>query len=148
MTYKRTFFINVLFLTKILTYDILCSTIYYMEAIYMNTEEWKSQIKRGTLEFAIMLMIKNKPTYGYEIISLLEKHPLLSAKENTIYPLLRRLLKAGYITSSWQESSEGLPPRKYYSITELGEDYIREMCSEWDSLTMSISEIRGGKVDE
>ena len=114
----------------------------------MKTEEWKSQIKRGTLEFAIMLMIKNKPTYGYEIISLLEKHPLLSAKENTIYPLLRRLLKAGYITSSWQESSEGLPPRKYYSITELGEDYIREMCSEWDSLTMSISEIRGGKVDE
>lgn len=111
----------------------------------MNMEEWKSQIKRGTLEFAIMLMIKSKPTYGYEIISSLEQHPLLAAKENTIYPLLRRLLKAGYITSSWQESSEGLPPRKYYSITDIGLEYIDEMCNEWDSLLKSISEIRGGQ---
>lgn len=112
----------------------------------MNTDEWKSQIKRGTLEFAIMLMIKDKPTYGYEIISALEKHPLLAAKENTVYPLLRRLLKAGYISSSWQESSEGLPPRKYYSITDIGAEYIDEMCKEWDSLLMSISEIRGGVI--
>ena len=111
----------------------------------MNMEEWKSQIKRGTLEFAIMLMIKSKPTYGYEIISSLEQYPLLAAKENTIYPLLRRLLKAGYITSSWQESSEGLPPRKYYSITDIGLEYINEMCNEWDSLLKSISEIRGGQ---
>lgn len=109
----------------------------------MNIEEWKSQIKRGTLEFAILLMIKNNPTYGYEIISLLEEHPLLAARENTIYPLLRRLLKADYISSSWQESIEGLPPRKYYSITDIGSEYLDEMCKEWNCLINSISEIKG-----
>ena len=52
----------------------------------MNIDDWKSQIKRGTLEFCILLMIKQRPSYGYEIISTLEKYPILAAKENTIYP--------------------------------------------------------------
>ena len=49
----------------------------------MNIDDWKSQIKRGTLEFCILLMIKQRPSYGYEIISTLEKYPILAAKENT-----------------------------------------------------------------
>ena len=56
----------------------------------MNIDDWKSQIKRGTLDFCILLMIRQRPSYGYEIISTLEKYPILAAKENTIYPLLRR----------------------------------------------------------
>ena len=71
----------------------------------MNIDDWKSQIKRGTLEFCILLMIKQRPSYGYEIISTLEKYPILAAKENTIYPLLRRLMKEDYVSSSWQESA-------------------------------------------
>ena len=59
----------------------------------MNMDDWKSQIKRGTLEFCILLMIRRRPSYGYEIITELERYPILAAKENTIYPLLRRLLK-------------------------------------------------------
>ena len=59
----------------------------------MNIDEWRSQIKRGTLDFAILLMISRKEHYGYEIISALEQWPILTAKESTIYPLLRRLLK-------------------------------------------------------
>ena len=50
----------------------------------MNIDDWKSQIKRGTLEFCILLMIKQRPSYGYEIISTLEKYPILAAKENTL----------------------------------------------------------------
>ena len=52
----------------------------------MNLDDWKSQIKRGTLEFCILLMIKQRPSYGYEIISQLEKYPILAAKESTVYP--------------------------------------------------------------
>ena len=63
----------------------------------MNLEDWKSQIKRGTLEFCILLLIRRKPTYGYEMISTLEQYPIVAAKENTIYPLLRRLQKEGYL---------------------------------------------------
>lgn len=109
----------------------------------MNIEDWKSQIKRGTLEFCILMMIKQKPTYGYEMISILEKYPILAVKENTIYPLLRRLQKDELIVSSWQESTEGLPPRKYYSITDSGLAYIGAMAAEWDNLLNAISEIKG-----
>ena len=48
----------------------------------MNIDDWKSQIKRGTLEFGILLMISQEPCYGYEIISRLEKWPILSVKES------------------------------------------------------------------
>ncbi len=46
----------------------------------MNIEDWKSQIKRGTLEFCVLAMIKQRPSYGYEMISTLEKYPILAAK--------------------------------------------------------------------
>ena len=109
----------------------------------MNIDDWKSQIKRGTLEFCILLMIKQRPSYGYEIISTLEKYPILAAKENTIYPLLRRLMKEDYVSASWQESAEGLPPRKYYSITDKGLEYISAMSKEWNNLLNAINEIKG-----
>lgn len=109
----------------------------------MNIEDWKSQIKRGTLEFCILLMIKQKPTYGYEIISTLEKYPILSVKENTIYPLLRRLQKEELIKYSWQKGVEGLPPRKYYSITDKGHECIAAMANEWANLLNVITEIKG-----
>lgn len=109
----------------------------------MNIDDWKSQIKRGTLELCILLMIRQRPSYGYEIISTLEQYPVIAAKENTIYPLLRRLLKEEYISSSWQESTEGLPPRKYYAITDKGQTYLAAMSVEWDNLLRVINEIRG-----
>ena len=60
-------------------------------------EEWVSQIKRGTLEFVIMSLIQNKDRYGYDVIQTLDNYPMLKTKESTIYPLLRRLLKNGYL---------------------------------------------------
>lgn len=109
----------------------------------MNIDDWKSQIKRGTLEFCILLMIQKKPTYGYEIISTLETYPILAVKENTIYPLLRRLMKEGYLSSAWQESAQGLPPRKYYSITDKGRDYLTALSQGWDEVTESINRLKG-----
>ncbi len=110
----------------------------------MNLEEWKSQIKRGTLEYGILLLIAGKPRYGYELISQLEQWPIVAAKESTIYPLLRRLLKDGCLEAYWQETTEGLPPRKYYSITETGKAYLAAMTTEWQSLLDAISQMQGG----
>lgn len=109
----------------------------------MNIDDWRSQIKRGTLEFCILLMIRRRPSYGYEIITTLEQYPIMAAKENTIYPLLRRLLKEGYISSSWQESVEGLPPRKYYAMTDKGLEYLAAMTQEWEHLLDAIEEMKG-----
>ena len=109
----------------------------------MTISNWRCQIKRGTPEFCIMLMIKNQPTYGYEIISELEKHPILAAKANTIYPLLGRLSKEGYVSSAEQEQSRKSPERKYYSVTTKGLEYIASMSDEWDNLLNAIEEITG-----
>lgn len=109
----------------------------------MNVDSWKSQIKRGTLEFCILLMISKRPYYGYEIINKLDKWDVLSAKESTIYPLLRRLLKDGFLSSFWQETTEGLPPRKYYSITDKGNEYLAAMEHEWSNLLTAVEGIKG-----
>ncbi len=135
--------IILIFSDILLTLDILCDMMYSKEVQYMNIDDWKSQIKRGTLDFCILLMIRQRPSYGYKIISTLEKYPILAAKENTIYPLLRRLMKEEYVSSSWQESAEGLPPRKYYSITDKGLEYISAMSQEWNNLLNAINEIKG-----
>ena len=95
----------------------------------MSIDDWRSQIKRGTLEFCILLMISQKPRYGYEIIN--------------VYPLLRRLMKDEFLTSFWKETTEGLPPRKYYSITETGRQYLAAMSEEWDNLLAAIAGIKG-----
>lgn len=109
----------------------------------MNIEEWRSQIRRGTLEYSVMLMISQGERYGYELISRLEKRPILAAKESTIYPLLRRLLREELLASSWRESAEGLPPRKYYTITDKGRAYLAAMEAEWRNLLSAIDEIKG-----
>ena len=109
----------------------------------MNIEDWKSQIKRGSLEFGILLMISKRSYYGYEIISELNKWQILAAKESTIYPLLRRLLKEGFLSSYWQETTEGLPPRKYYSITDTGKEYLGAMSTEWENLLSAINGLQG-----
>lgn len=105
----------------------------------MNLEDWKSQIKRGTLAYCILLMIRKKSRYGYEIMSELESSPVLAAKESTIYPLLRRLLKDGLLSSYWQETAEGLPPRKYYTLTKEGKICLDAMSAEWEKLLQAIA---------
>lgn len=108
----------------------------------MRVEEWRSQSKRGTLELCILLMIEKQERYGYELISELEKRPVLAAKESTIYPLLRRLLKDGMLSSCWRDSAEGLPPRKYYSLTKAGRAYLQAISAVWEDLSAAIKEIK------
>lgn len=107
-------------------------------------EEWVSQIKRGTLEFVIMSLIQNKDRYGYDVIQTIDNYPMLKTKESTIYPLLRRLLKNGYLESYWQNMGEGIPARKYYKITELGISYLNQLNDDWEMLVQNINELRRG----
>lgn len=109
----------------------------------MNLEKWKSQVVRGTLEYCILLMLSKKTCYGYEILQELDKYPMIASTESTVYPLLRRLQKENYLQSAWKDSVEGLPPRKYYSLTEEGERYLKAMSEEWERLLDAISNLKG-----
>ena len=109
----------------------------------MQVEEWKSQIRRGTLEFCVLLMVAGRDRYGYEIISELERRPILAAGESTVYPLLRRLMKEGHLSSYWRASAQGVPPRKYYAVTDQGREYLQAMSREWDNLLAAMEDIKG-----
>ena len=109
----------------------------------MNLDKWKSQIVRGTLEYCILLMLDKKVYYGYEILQELSKYPIITSTESTVYPLLRRLQKKNYLQSTWQESTEGLPPRKYYSLTPDGKNYLDAMNTEWENLLNAMSDLKG-----
>ena len=109
----------------------------------MNLDKWKSQIARGTLEYCILLMLGRKTCYGYEILQELSKYPMIASTESTVYPLLRRLQKEGFLQSVWQDSAEGLPPRKYYSLTSAGAEYVKNMSKEWNRLVEAVSHLRG-----
>lgn len=109
----------------------------------MNLEKWQSQIMRGTLEYCILLMLSRKTYYGYELLQELSKYPMIASTESTIYPLLRRLQKDKYLQSNWQDSAEGLPPRKYYSLTKDGEEYLKAISKEWETLLNVISSLKG-----
>lgn len=104
--------------------------------INKNIENSKAQMRKGTLEFAILLIIARGNVYAGEIIDRLKQADLLVV-EGTLYPLLSRLKSEKLLEYSWQESLAG-PPRKYYSITPLGKSMIRALDESFKGLSYSI----------
>jgi PadR family transcriptional regulator PadR len=105
----------------------------------MKIENTKSQMKKGILEFCILTIIKKKEVYPSEVIEELKKSELIVV-EGTIYPLLTRLKNAEILTYRWQESTSG-PPRKYYSITKQGEEFLKELEETWINIAKSVTKI-------
>ena len=100
----------------------------------------KSQLMRGTLEGCILKFLSEETTYGYELVQKLEQYGFTDIKEVTIYPLLVRLEKKGIIDSEFRPSPLG-PSRKYYSITETGNEYLEEFLSNWEQISASVNHI-------
>ena len=84
----------------------------------MNIENTQAQMRKGILEYCILLIIAGEDSYVQDIINKLKTSKMLVV-EGTIYPLLTRLKNMGLLSYRWEESTQG-PPRKYYSITETG----------------------------
>ena len=109
----------------------------------MNVENSKAQMRKGILEYCILLMLSRKDAYASDIINLLKTAKLIVV-EGTLYPLLTRQKNAGLLTYRWEESTQG-PPRKYYTITEIGKSYLKELDKSWIDLVNSIESIRKSK---
>jgi PadR family transcriptional regulator PadR len=103
------------------------------------------QLKRGLLDICVLAAIKNNDSYGYQIIKDIK--PYVKISESTLYPILRRLEAAEYLTVSSVEHNGRL--RKYYHITQAGRDRILEFTEEWKEI-MSIYEFitKEGTADE
>jgi len=123
---------------------MLCIFFYICCMDEINTTyfitKWKSQIKKGLLEYIIMLLLKNKSYYGYELIAKMKGFASMDIAEGTIYPLLNRLKKENLVVSEWIEMETGIP-RKYYKITDLGMAQLIMMNDYYKELDHSISGI-------
>jgi len=110
----------------------------------MNLEKWQSQIRKGTLEFIILLVLRKGEFYGYELIRKIRETLDMETSEGTIYPILTRLKKADLVTSRWEHQETGMP-RKYYQITPHGSQTVEEMQTEWELFSGSINKLLESK---
>ncbi|WP_291908446.1 PadR family transcriptional regulator [Chitinophaga sp. CB10] len=105
----------------------------------MNIDNTQSQMRKGVLEFCILSIIKQGEAYPSDIIEKM-KEAKLDILEGTLYPLLTRLKNAELLTYRWVESSSG-PPRKYFSMTEKGEVFYKELESTWNELANAVHQL-------
>jgi PadR family transcriptional regulator PadR len=109
----------------------------------MNIENTKAQMKKGVLEFCILSVLSDGDHYPSEIIEKLKEAKLIVV-EGTLYPLLMRLKNDGLLSYRWEESVSG-PPRKYYRLTPVGEQYLKELSTTWTELVEAVSKIVNSK---
>jgi PadR family transcriptional regulator, regulatory protein PadR len=105
----------------------------------INAENTQAQMRKGLLEFCILLVISRGKVYCSDIISALREADLLVV-EGTVYPLLTRLKNSGLLSYDWEESPSG-PPRKYYSLTSKGKETLKQLTATWEALGRSIGSL-------
>jgi PadR family transcriptional regulator, regulatory protein PadR len=101
---------------------------------------WESQVRKGMLDFIILLCLRKREYYGYELIKTIKAASELEISEGTIYPLLNRLKKEDLVTSRWEEKESGMA-RKYYGITAKGRSALAEVKTSWLKLNASLARI-------
>lgn len=99
----------------------------------------KSQMRKGLLEYCILSIISREEAYASDILDTLKQANLLVV-EGTLYPLLTRMKNEELLTYRWQESTSG-PPRKYYALTEQGQELLTQLHDEWKSIQKAVAAI-------
>jgi PadR family transcriptional regulator PadR len=112
----------------------------------MNIENTQSQMRKGVLEFCILSIIQREEAYPSDIIEEMKKAHL-NILEGTLYPLLTRLKNADLLAYRWVESSGG-PPRKYFSLTEKGAAFYKELENTWREMSDSVERVIGNRKAE
>ena len=108
----------------------------------MNIDNAKSQMRKGMLEYSVLLLLRQQPSYANDTIKRLKDADLIVV-EGTLYPLLMRLKKDGLLSYEWRESLQG-PPRKYYALTNDGTVALKAMDDTWTSLTRTVELLKIG----
>ncbi|MBB6324788.1 PadR family transcriptional regulator PadR [Algoriphagus iocasae] len=105
----------------------------------MNVANTQIQMRKGLLEFCVLHIISRGEVYTSDLIDELTQVQMIVV-EGTLYPLLNRLKSASLVQYRWVESESG-PPRKYYSITEEGKEFLGTLSETWTSLVNSTLQI-------
>lgn len=108
------------------------------------SEQSAIQMKKGVLNYAVLLLCSRGRAYSSDIIKKLHQAELIVV-EGTLYPLLNRLAKDGLLAYEWQESEQG-PPRKYYWLTDKGQGALQELEASYTKLSNSMDRLKKGKL--
>jgi PadR family transcriptional regulator, regulatory protein PadR len=110
----------------------------------MNLENTKAQMRKGVLEYCILSILANNDAYASDIIKELKESRMIVV-EGTMYPLLTRQKNAGLLSYRWEESQQG-PPRKYYTLTEKGKQFLEELDKSWQDLITAVGSINNTRT--
>lgn len=104
----------------------------------------RSQLLKGILDGCVLAVIEKTPVYGYELSKKLQEIGLNDVSEGTIYPVLLRLQKNGFIRGEMRPSDAG-PNRKYYFLTETGKEALQLITEEWKQISKPVNELLKGR---
>ncbi|KLV28046.1 PadR family transcriptional regulator [Niallia circulans] len=104
------------------------------------------ELVKGSTSLILLQLLAEKEMYGYELVKEMEKRSdySLQVKEGTLYPALHKLEKQEYVESFWKESEKG-PARKYYRITDSGQQILEQKTTEWKNFVQTIDKVIGRK---
>ena len=133
------------------TYGVTMTTVAPDETA--RSEERRSierELKRGSLELIVLHLLAPAEAYGYEIVSKLtaETNGALEITDGTLYPVLYRLERGGFVAVRWETPERGVP-RKYYRLTDTGRDELERLKYEWTTFAKAMTKLlkqdKGGK---
>ena len=101
---------------------------------------WLAQLRRGSVEYCVLALLRDGERYGFELARILTDAGGLIASEGTIYPLLARLRRNGFVKTTWRESAEG-PPRRYYQLTSAGARALAAFAESWKVFRAAVDQI-------
>jgi len=96
-------------------------------------------IRKGLLEFLLLRIVSAESVYAADILKRLERTEF-ATQEGTLYPLLSKLRREGFLDYEWKESEVG-PPRKYYALTAEGRRHLDELNDYWQRINRTIREL-------
>ncbi len=100
----------------------------------------RSQLLKGVLDACVMAVVEEQAVYGYELSQKLQQIGLPDISDGTIYPVLLRLQKNGFIRGEMRPSAAG-PNRKYYFLTDDGKLELEQISAEWMQLAQPVSQL-------
>jgi PadR family transcriptional regulator PadR len=102
------------------------------------------ELKRGSLELIVLHLLEPGEAYGYEIVTKLttQSNGALGVTDGTLYPVLYRLERAGFVAVRWETPERGVP-RKYYRLTGEGSEELRRLKAEWHAFAGAMARLLG-----
>lgn len=99
-----------------------------------------TQVLKGLLDTAVLASLQNHPTYGYDLVRHLRSQGFAEIADASVYGTLRRLFDAGHVSAEIVESEVG-PARKYYSLTDSGDDELTNSVKTWTDILETMERI-------